>query len=255
MIINFDLIAEPNCGVAVDSSSTQYAPDAGMTQYTKGEFTKTGSVVLNILRKDGSEKASIKIQDDNIIDCEVIDHKDPTEVTHHKFTQGDGLYTIDHFIVPTVDWYNYIYSSGSFESTYEIVICFDPESKSLYQVDSEGNSSAISPQQLLSMYNDNLDISVAHSQSITLCTCGLHECYFHIAMQLLQSAGPCSTQDSADLVYKRDMVWMGINVINYLLDLGDPYTAALVLKKLEECNGVCSKWLQHKPFKDCGCGK
>lgn len=267
MNINFELIAEPECGIAVDSSSTEYA--TGTDIYTKGNFSKDQCVVLNVLHKadpqpkEGCQKSkyTYEIQGDVITECAFLNHNDPTEVTHHKFKDGDGLYYIDHFIIPTTEWFNTTYQA--MHEYYTGIYCYDEATGALVFYDASNADPIIVTEPIhevmLDLFYDTdgnelyHDISVLHTRSLTLCTCGLHECYYHLAMQLLGSLGPCDMKVDSDLIYKRDMVWMGINVIDYLLDKGDPYTASGILRKLEECNGVCSKFLGHKPFKDCGC--
>lgn len=233
---DFNLIAEPECGIAIDSSCSDYtgAEDA---------FTKEHSIVLNIVHKkwdpDNKQDCQITV-DENVPECAFLTHKDPTEVTHHKFTKGDGIYIIDHFVIP--------YSAHSGSISVKCVINGDKP-----KLVTGPNETEIAESQYLEVLLNASDIP--HTQATTLCTCGLHECYYHLAMELLQQPGICDTQERRDLIYKRDLVWMGINVIDYLLDQGNIYEANAILWKLEGCNGVCSKNLGHKPFKSCGCNK
>lgn len=249
MNINFELIAEPECGIAIDSSSTEY--DA-FVSHDRLSFTKRTSVIMNVVYKkvdsEDSDKSNIQINNDYTIDCETLDHEDPTEVTHHQFKDGDGTYLIDHFIIPNKAWFDDYQSATGPKVEFANIIYYD--NGELH--DESGNIIPI--KDFLDTY-ENGRYSVAHARSTTFNMCGLHECYFHIAMKLLSEAGPCNSAANAELIYKRDLVWMGINVINYLLDEGKYPVAEEILKKLEECNGVCSHFVRHKPFKNCGCHK
>lgn len=261
MDINFNLIAEPQCGIAIDSSSTQYVENDSLLLYEKGNFSKDLSVVLNILRKRiKPEEQGIQIQeqdiqindDSELLDCELIDHDDLTEVTHHKFKQGDGIYEIYHFVIPTERWYTNVYTSevdgvDQFQHKYTNVIYY--KDGNFYKV-SEDIEEQIFINDILALKDE--DTSLMYASSITLCTCQLHKCYFNLSMHLMQ-LGPCNPQIYNDLIYKRDMAWMGINVINYLLDEGNPMEAEIILQKLEGCNGVCIN--EHKRFRNCGCHK
>ena len=262
MKVNFELLAEPECGIAIDSSSTEYVTDEASLRI-KGNFSKEYSVILNILCKDTS--TSVQIQDDETeLDCDFIDHSDPTEVTHHKFSQGDGIYRIHHFVIPTEAWVTDIYfdSENPYTGSYNVLVYYSDGKlyKSILLQDTDDEESTliseeITYQDLLDMVDEQVNASFLYETTTTLCLCGLHECYFHLAMDLLNQKGVCNTDTKQDLIYKRDMVWMGINVINYLLDEGYELEAAAILEKLEGCNGVCSKNLGHKPFVNCGCHK
>ena len=153
METNIELIAEPQCGIAVDSSSTQYVDYDSILLYEKGYFSKDLSVVLNILHKNGSFDS--QINDDKIrLDCEIIDHEDPTEVTHHKFADGDGLYTIEHFVIPTKRWLTNVYLSETeegirnFHGNYKVVVYYDDGKLYSWK---DNTSTEISIQELLQL--------------------------------------------------------------------------------------------------------
>ena len=81
----------------------------------------------------------------------------------------------------------------------------------------------------------------------------LLECYFKIASELLNKlcpSGSCTTYQQ--LTSKRDIVWMALNIIKYLIELEQYYEAQRYLEILENCGGICSN-LSNEKGGGCGC--
>lgn len=229
MNINFDLIAEPQCGIAIDSSKTEY--DA------YGIFQHDNTAVINIIKKENSPLDFKSVSDNSLIECKFVEHPDETEVTHHKFLYGDGIYTIYHFVIPYINNY-------SEELDYPS-LWYD-EGHIIY------NNEELTPAQLTTLFDqDNFSNYGVKTQ--TLCTCGLHDCYYHWSMEVFNKRNVCDKSSFRDIIYKRDMAWMAINVIDYLVDQGNVSEAAEILEKMEACGAVCANKNTHSPFNNCGC--
>lgn len=79
--------------------------------------------------------------------------------------------------------------------------------------------------------------------------CNLKKCYFDFCQEFLDKYGyeHCSNINRNDL-QKRDLIQIGINTIEYLVDQ-ERYTEAQdVLDRIQGCNGLCNNIK-----KDCGC--
>lgn len=252
MIVNFELIAQPNCGIAVDSSSSEYdTTDFG----TLGNLSKQTSVVVNIICKGGRLISSGVNDDNSLYDYGIIDTPDETEVTYHNF-QEDGIYEVHHFVIPNEDWY--WYTDYFADWGVDTLIYYSPTEKKFikaigYDKDDEYSRLKIDDWQSELLKSEIGSPTTHHTVYRTLSTCRLHECYYQLAKELLINAGPCNPKDKADLIYKRDMAWMGINVIDYLLEQGNLEEADTILQNLEGCNGICPHKLTNKRFGGCGC--
>lgn len=58
------------------------------------------------------------------------------------------------------------------------------------------------------------------------------------------------------LIYNRDIIWMAINVIKYLIELGQYYEAQRVLEDITQCGGICKDVMVDKNTiggGGCGC--
>ena len=56
-----------------------------------------------------------------------------------------------------------------------------------------------------------------------------------------------------ELIYKRDLLWMVMNVITYLLELGSFLEAQRIIEQFTRCNNFCKEELKGKGGVSCGC--
>ena len=80
----------------------------------------------------------------------------------------------------------------------------------------------------------------------------LKQCYISICQQIFNSRGSikCSAPNiDQNLIYKRDLIWMTINVIKFMIETNRWEEAERLLERITECNGLCNNNLNH-----CGCG-
>lgn len=110
----------------------------------------------------------------------------------------------------------------------------------------------IEPCDFLEYSNANVDDYVAYkSEQYTFFMQYLMDCYYRIASRLLQELCPKSCNKGSELVFNRDLVWMAINVINYLIETFQYYEAQRYLEIIEDCGGVCNNKRQERL--GCGC--
>lgn len=93
----------------------------------------------------------------------------------------------------------------------------------------------------------------------------LYDCYINFCQQLLQDRGfsKCWSKNKVDseLVYKRDLVWMAINVIDYLVDRNNKPNQTLaeaqrIIELIHSCTGVCPEQGNNtKSGYGCGCSQ
>lgn len=176
------------------------------------------------------------------------------DLTTLKF-KGDGLYRVYHIIIPTVDWLQeYVDTFGC---------CLDKRYDSIYVTDYRD----------FYIYDDGLLIPVGidefisgplHNSSaiiqdmFTFTYDHLKECLVKRSEKILSKvcSTKCPEKDNDDY-YIRDVLWMAINVLQYLLDQGSYFEALHFLNTIKGCGNVCpeetKKCGNHVP--SCGCKK
>jgi hypothetical protein len=89
----------------------------------------------------------------------------------------------------------------------------------------------------------------------TFSFCHTKKCYTKIATKLLNKYCPldCNLESFRELIYKRDLLWMVMNVITYLLELGSFLEAQRIIEQFTHCNDFCKEELKSKGGVSCGC--
>lgn len=182
------------------------------------ELQASQTAIINIVVKRVTEqddvKPSIQINNNEVgnEDC----------VTYHTFNNGDGLYEVFHYVI----------NSAAIE-------------------DGKIGGQEITVATLNSYIETLSPESYGFTQTLTVSIYELHECYRKVANEIFKRRDICDTKAYSDLIYKRDMVWMAINVINYMIDNGQTELIESLLKKLHSCHGICKTI--NKTNKGCGC--
>ena len=185
------------------------------------------TAIVNVVVRNGENKTpDIQINDEIVSSGEDC-------VTYHTFKDGDGLYKVYHFVIPNNP------NAGS--SLY----CQD---KKVYW----GNEEITDPEEIKYYIDDYIEEDLfGYTETLTVNTYDLHECYRKIANEIFKRKDTCNTKAYSDLIYKRDMVWMAINVINYMIDEGQTELIESLLHKIHSCHGICKTI--NKTNKGCGC--
>ena len=88
--------------------------------------------------------------------------------------------------------------------------------------------------------------------------CFLSRCHLDLSMAILNSdyikCKKNTTESSTN--YERDLIFMGINTINYLVGFNELSEAQRIIEQLESCNGVCKQsYANTSKSGGCGCSK
>lgn len=145
-----------------------------------------------------------------------------------KFTIGkDGYYTICRLKVPTDDTQQTYYKNGRFYN----------------------DGDEIEIQTLI----DLKTVETTYWYYFQLCN--LRKCYINVAQQVLNNLDSASgkincnwKKADSDLLYKRDLIWTALNVIQYMAEMQQFEEASRLLDRIIGCNGLCKD-----PNNDCGC--
>lgn len=108
----------------------------------------------------------------------------------------------------------------------------------------------------INLENDNY--SAYRETQYTFLFPDLLTCLYKISQSLLDKLCPknCDSEEFQELTYNRDLLWMGINSIKYLLEAGHFFEAQAILEDLEDCcGGICNSNSKNKGDSGCGCSQ
>lgn len=241
MNINIEILANGNTLTIKDN--TQYISEGfEFTSYTKDQCQ---SVIL-------IESHETKLTDEDIPNLLIGTIGDQIDLPK------DGHVTVHYIILPNKEWINH------FSDTIDNI-----NHKSYYYIHKNeiykyGEKDPISFKNLLDICcSPNIETNL-----ITDCTehvniWNLYNCYINLCKQLLESRNfsNCNKKNTIDseLIYKRDLVWMVINVIKYLSELHNDKNPKLVkiqqyIEMFHSCTGICPESSDTNNINNYGCG-
>ena len=229
-------------------------------QSTIDSYSFEDSVSLNVVINNS-------LKGDKIVDKEILVHKDHCDkqftVDGDTFTgkdisefqlSNDGKFTAYHLIVPTKEWVSK-FTTEELLAKYPYLYYYD---EGLRRSLDGGKTSELVEQELV--YQVNITgTSLLRCKRSTFSICFLFKCYINYCKRVLdQQISKCITKDK-DLLFKRDFVWMTINVIKYYIELGQLDEAQRLLEETMSCNGFCKSnmvnySLLNNTVSGCGCG-
>lgn len=221
-----------------------------------GEFSYLDTVTINGLlkvnSKDEETLEEIKIFDHSQEEIDGILYNVTDECTFKL--EEDGLYRVIHVILPLKEWIDKFIEAGE-EIPYEFIYVWDGIKVLKYE---EGEYHNVSYEELfehLTGEKTEENTNIAHTCQETFSVCRTERCYFNIASKLLHEYCPmhCNLDGVRDLIYKRDLLWMALNVVKYLLEKSAFLEAQRIIEQFLECNDFCRDGLKRKGGADCGC--
>lgn len=170
----------------------------------------------------------------------------------------DGWLKIHYLVIPTKKWFLRAIEEPNILDLYDIVYYTSKNKVYWYQTSTGEFGEVIKPQELLDIAqlpNVKTTISIVDADKVSICN--LQKCYVNLCQQIFESRGltQCSNKNNIDseLIYKRDLVWMAINTIEYMVDCNQLYEAERIIELLHSCNGVCSDKKVGSNGEGCGC--
>ena len=158
----------------------------------------------------------------------VIREKEEDEIV---FTIGkDGFYTMCKLIIPLDEGKPYYYRDGSFY-------------KGLYEV-------PIS--EIINVNPEVSEVQVSYYYYFQIHK--LRKCFIDAATKVINDRASirCDSKVSSYDVYRRDLIWSSLNVIQYLVEMEQFEEAQRLLEKITDCNGLCED--NNSKYCGCGCG-
>ena len=160
-----------------------------------------------------------------------------TETEEVIFDLGlDGFYTLVTLKIPKDVEREYYYSNGKFYHFNEEI-----ELETLVEI------------------NPNVsEFDIEHEYYFQ--TCRLRKCYINICKQIFDQVASieCNRPKlDPNLIYKRDLLWSAINVIEFMVERGEYKEAEILLERIMGCNGLCDSHCNKSHYKvptPCNCG-
>lgn len=199
------------------------------------------SVSITILKRKTSTE-------EEIIKAFIHDHS-VTDIINKFIIVKDGRYVVTHAIVPTEQWLE----KQTNLTQYNRILIYTENGLSEY---SNGRYTEVDPTELE-------DESLVSSNVQTVCKdifvlFNLWQCYLNYCKKLFE--GECSKNSKCDdscddeLTQNRNLIWLFLNAIQYLVKLGRIEEAQELLEEISGgCNVLCSNEMFSKEY-DCNCG-
>lgn len=249
MELKINICTESSCKVIIkdltETGNSGYLPETSDVT-VKGRFKYSDTVSIDLLQHNKS--TGIKLSD-------------PVYSLHNKVVDNitlpvkfDGWFTVLHIVLPSKEWFDKELSkeTGSALTLYETVYYTD--GTKLYKY-INGLSQEISISEITERNTENTTISRVCENYVSICF--LKKCYISLCQKILNercfSECPEKMNVDSDLVFRRDYVWMAINVIKYLVQFEQLAEAQGIIERIAGCNGLCQSEYKRMPSNGCGC--
>lgn len=245
MELNINVTTSDSCKIIVSDISTYLAEDFSGT--VKGKFKYSDTVSIDVLQHNKTTETV---------------YRDPIYTKHDTLqpinipVEFDGWFDVIHLVLPSIEWFNREIdkSEGSALGLYDLVYFSDGTDIYKYL---DGNVSQVTINEVLEVNPINTTISKTNRDYVSICF--LRKCYINLCQQIFEDRGfsRCWNKNKVDseLIYKRDLVWMAINVIKYLTECEQLAEVERIIETIQGCNGLCVSSNLTSKTNGCGCSK
>ena len=245
MELNINVTTSDSCKIIVSDISTYLAEDFSGT--VKGKFKYSDTVSIDVLQHNKTTETV---------------YRDPIYTKHDTLqpinipVKFDGWFDVIHLVLPSIEWFNREIdkSEGSALGLYDLVYFSDGIDIYKYL---DGNVSQVTINEVLEVNPINTTISKTNRDYVSICF--LRKCYINLCQQIFEDRGfsRCWNKNKVDseLIYKRDLVWMAINVIKYLTECEQLAEVERIIETIQGCNGLCVSSNLTSKTNGCGCSK
>ena len=239
----------------------QYFPEDQIIQ-EHGRYKYSECKTLNVIMKIDSGKVTL-------MDILLHNHdqlvEDPTtpgnylydlEKTEFKIKK-DGYYNVNHIVLPTMEWYinTYLQQGEEYQRAFETIYVIDIDN-TIYKLTDKGFEECT----IKEIISRNHEGTTIYKCIIDVFYTGfLQMCYINYCRKLFQKLTKgcnyaCAPEDTKELTYARDFLWMVLNTIDYQISFKQYMEAQRVLEMTNYCGGFCqNQELNAGPNTGCGC--
>lgn len=237
------IIPTDTCKIIIKDLSTYLSED--FTGETQNKFKYSETMSVDIIQHN-------KINDKVIKNILYNIHTDQIDTS--LSINFDGWFTITHLILPSKEWFNKELNKpeGSSLNLYKEVYYTD--GKSVYQYINQ-ESKEVPIESLLAIDHTGTTIFKTTQDYISICF--LRKCYINLCQEIFNNRGFSQCRDrnyvDPDLIYRRDLLLMSLNVIGYLTEKEQLNEVERLIELLRGCNGLCTESVIMLRDNDCGC--
>lgn len=212
--------------------------------YSNNRFKYSQTYTINILLYNTEEPS--------VVDYNFTDHQSYLDEAYFDLKK-DGYYTVQHYILPSVDWLRDQESKETNILDNDISIYVTDGNKIYYYKDGELEEKSI---ECFSKLENVEDTTISKLDKNTFSIYYIYNCYINTCKQIFNRSNiRCLNKntDQQDLNFKRDFLQMTINVLKYYTELGQLNEAQRLLSQFDTCNTFCSTSNNHVTHSGCGC--
>lgn len=254
MIPIFNICSAEDCRIRITDRTQedeQYIPESITDQlslegyYYNNKFKYSQTYTVNIIQHTTTK-------DSEIVATLFTQHCVYLDEVYYKLNK-DGYYTIYHIILPSVEWLQEQIDIDSSILTKNLVI-YVTDGNKIYKY----SNGQLEEQDSLVIATINTEgTTISRSDGDTFAIGHLFKCYIKVCKAIFSDLDfRCLKHpNTEDLTFKRDFLWMTINVIKYYTDFGQLLEAQRLLEEVNYCNGLCNDTSYiTKGIRNCGCG-
>lgn len=237
MIADFKISKSGTSGILIEGTETQYTAENGV-RFSLRQYTYSDTITLNALVKVSA--SGLETFQNSAINLHCTTCVDSTSFGLTK----DGLYLINHLIIPNDTWFNYVISGyeNELNTMYDFVFYYNTTDGKFYKY-SNGTSAVVTIAEILVADHDTPDgtdsTTIVRADKNTFVMYKLNDCFNSVCKDILIALpnSPCVKSSTLSAkMYERDVMWMGINVIKYYIEQIQLFEAQRILETLTACN-------------------
>lgn len=217
----------------------------------------------------GVAKDRFRCSDTVSIDVLILNKTDGPEIQNPVFTKFnqslnkikmpvkfDGWFSVCHIVIPSKEWLESELEkqTGSAVNLYDVVYYSDGSYLFKYV---DGDFKAATIKEIINSNLEGTTASIIFKNYVSVCF--LKKCYLSLCQQIFDSRGfsKCWNKNRVDedLIFRRDLVWMTMNIIKYRVEFNQLAEAQRVIEQIGGCNGLCKSEFRRTPNHGCGCSK
>lgn len=240
-----------SCKVYITDESNYIDETAGIIR-ARDAFKYSETMSIDMLRHN-------KLQESIHREITISEHNSKQQI--ELPVNVDGWFSIVHIILPSKKWFDreLEYGEGSALGIYDIV--FYSDGKKIYKYTPGTDKTPIEVPIYcltdLNLSSGKYPVYICEQDYVSICF--LRKCYINLCQQIFNDRGfsSCWNKNTIDseLVYKRDLAWMAINVIKYLTECEQLSEVERIIETLQGCNGLCTPSNITSKTNGCGCSK
>lgn len=242
MELNINILTDNKCKLIIKDLS-EYLPESSDTT-TKGKFKFSETISIDVLSHNKQQESVNKS-----ILYSAHETNDPIQMP----VTFDGWFTITHIVLPSKEWLDNELKKSEASSISLYSLIYVSDGSNIYKYSSE-QLQEVEIDELLEV--NTVDTTISRVQKEYVSICYLRKCYINLCYQIFNNRGlaPCFEKSNvnSELVYKRDLLWMSLNVIKYLTQFNQLAEAERIIEKITGCNGLCTSYNIQQTH-GCGC--